>query len=119
MVCPERILQYIDVPAEGTPFQLTLFQEENDEAASHTEKAKTTSTRVSGTNNCPGVTLPRESWPTTGVIEFQHVWFRYQPIEDVFEKLQAKNSRGEDSGSGCVLRNLHFKTTSREKIGIV
>jgi ATP-binding cassette subfamily C (CFTR/MRP) protein 1 len=37
----------------------------------------------------------------------------------VFDKLQASTSRGDNIGAGCVLRNLNFKTTNREKIGIV
>jgi ATP-binding cassette subfamily C (CFTR/MRP) protein 1 len=106
MVSPERILQYIDLPAEGTSNQLELFREDDNSNDDHH-------------NRSGGITLPTGTWPSQGIIEFRGVWFRYQPIENTFDKYQARNSQGDDIGAGCVLKNLNFKTAHKEKIGIV
>lgn len=49
-----------------------------------------------------GLTLPRNSWPTEGVIEYRNVYFKYQP-----------------ASQETILSNLTFHTTRHEKIGIV
>jgi ABC-type multidrug transport system fused ATPase/permease subunit len=49
-----------------------------------------------------GLTLPHNSWPTEGVIEFCNVYFKYQP-----------------TSQETILSDLTFRTTRHEKIGIV
>ena len=113
MVCPERILQYIDVPPEGTSVQQRLFKEDDKDTYDMNEGGSVSPT-FSGDS---GVSLSSTSWPVGGVIEYRNVWFRYQPIESSFEK--RRQAMLDDIDSGCVLRNLSFKTGVHEKIGIV
>jgi len=112
MVCPERILQYIDVPKEGTCKQLDLFRDDREVDYVSFEKDI-------GRSDDNVSTLSRSIWPSQGVIEFKDVCFRYQPIENIGDKIVAQRDFDNGKASGYVLRNLSFKTKPNEKIGIV
>ena len=115
MVCPERILQYVDLDREGTLKQRRLFRNLGDESRGEWDDSNDASSvrpllrssygHVSGDEEdveIVGEVLSRSVWPSEGVVEYRNVYFRYQPTQSDF-----------------VLMNVNFKTRPAEKIGIV
>jgi ABC-type multidrug transport system fused ATPase/permease subunit len=115
MVCPERVLQYVDVDQEGTSKQKHLFEidsteectkvplndiHDDDTAALLPKTAASQYTTPAGDDL--GACLPKAQWPSAGVVEYRDVFFRYQPDQTEY-----------------VLRGISFKTCPGEKIGIV
>jgi ABC-type multidrug transport system fused ATPase/permease subunit len=92
MVCPERLLQYCAIPAEGTSQQKLLY---------NADYAATTDASATIPASLP-VSVPTCSGCSSGVaVDFKNVSFRYQPD-------------GQD-----ILADLTFTVTSGEKVGIV
>eukprot|EP00607_Mallomonas_marina_P007879 CAMPEP_0182424284 /NCGR_PEP_ID=MMETSP1167-20130531/10453_1 /TAXON_ID=2988 /ORGANISM="Mallomonas Sp, Strain CCMP3275" /LENGTH=359 /DNA_ID=CAMNT_0024603957 /DNA_START=637 /DNA_END=1716 /DNA_ORIENTATION=+ len=116
MVAPERIQQYIEVKPEGTDEQKILYAKSIPSSQSlsplheselHYEESDNESVDPLLHTTSEGLSIqhkaidPPMTWPSSGSLQFDHVWFRYQPEGDL------------------VLRGLNFKISAGEKIGIV
>jgi len=103
MVCPERVLQYCNIPQEGTEFQKQLFrgQIQGGDAKSRDPSVASAGRASASGDSQTGVELSpmHKSYVTNGAIEFRDVCFRYQPdSEDVLSRLSFNVKGGEKIG---------------------
>lgn len=102
MISPERIIEYIDIPVEGTDFQKQLYRGGNTYPEVVVQDENVVNNPVihnSCSSSNKSMVMPKP-WPSNGNISFNNVCFRYQPDSEL------------------VLKNITFEVEGGSKIGI-
>lgn len=120
MICPERIVEYINIPQEGTPSQKSLFLE--DAAEDVVDMSKGIKNNINNVEKIDRESQSSSSWSPHGSIRYDQVRFRYQPGNTI-SSLHCIDIQNLTNlfflGGELVLKNVSFNIPAGSKVGVV